>query len=131
MNRARLLTITLRAAPIIGGIAAGTAAVTALIAHDWMTATWATIAAAWAFIHAAHSCPTPPAPAPPAPEAVERGAQLLSFVGGPQDGGKGATILPADRDLLHSTVTLDGADYHVAAVEHTCYRAEHAPEGEG
>ena len=117
-RRARVLALALRGAPIIAGIAAGAAAVGALLQQDWMIATWAGIATIWAFLYAAHTCPTPPAPAP-----VERGVQHVHFIGGPEDGGQGI-VATSGRDLEQAVLTIDETDYRITGVRLTCYTAE-------
>lgn len=119
MTRLRTVLRTLTGlAPLVGGAVAVGAAVDSALDHAWAPAAWALVAAVWAFLYAAHRCP--------APEPVERGLSCVHFVGGPEDGGGG--ILPGvARDLHHSTIQVEGADYRIAAVEQTCYRAELAP----
>lgn len=110
-------------APIVAGITTGAVAVTAALAHDWsgmamtlLATAWAMVAAAWAYRATTHACP-------PAPKPVERGLQCVHFVGGPEDGGQ--AIVPfADRDLHRAILCIEGADYDVAAIDRTCYRAE-------
>lgn len=120
MTRLRTVLRTLTGlAPLVGGAVAVGAAVDSALDHAWAPAAWALVAAVWAFLYAAHRCP--------APEPVERGLPCVHFIGGPEDGGGG--ILPgAAPDLYDTTMTVDGTDYRVGAVEQTCYRAELAPD---
>lgn len=109
--------------PIAGGIALGATAVTAAIAAEWPTvlvatagAVWAGIAAMWAQRVAAHSCPPRP--------RVARGEQLIHCTGGPEDGGTYA-LPDHPRDLHNATLNIQGANYQVTTIDHTCYTAEH------
>lgn len=120
-RRDRARTILRLAAPIVFGIAAGGFALPALLAQHWILALWAGLTAVWTFPYAAHSCPTPPPAEPPAP--IERGHQAVTFTGGPVDGGTYA-IPFAGRDLADAVIHLEGTDYRVTTIDHTCYTAE-------
>lgn len=125
LPRVQLLLVLLPlSAGLITGMSGAAAAVIYALAQNWTPAGWAALAAGWSFVVITHRCPLPPAPAP-----VKRGLQCVHFIGGPEDGG--SSILPGTaRDLYDTTMTVDGTDYRVGAVEQTCYRAELAPDRE-
>ena len=132
MNRRTLRRIfTTSHAPHLAGIATALiGAAAAALAGELLGAVWAVFAAVWAAEALREHMSVPAALAAPEPEPVaERGAQAVAYYGGPQDGALGE-LLGAPADLLGTTLTVDGDDYEVTEVEHTCFRADFVPLAE-
>lgn len=116
-RRLRILNGIARAATILAGTVTGAYAVIALLDQGWTAALPYVAATVWAFLYAAHSCPTP------VPDPVDRGEPCLHLIGGPEDGGQYA-IEGLTRDMAGARLMVDGTPYTVTSIRSTCYTAE-------